>query len=93
MWSRRRQRRSTAAHVSHLLVERPLWTRLLLLVFAIHTHVEFVLAEGAAQQGEHQEEPHGSAAGDHDRHQRSWYIQVYTAGIGIYIYICVCILI
>lgn len=54
--------------VTHLQVELPLWARLRLVVFGVHAHVEFILAEGAAQQGERQEEPHGSAAGDHDRH-------------------------
>lgn len=54
----------------YLLEEFSLWTRCLLLVFGIHTHVEFVLAQGATQQGEHQEEPHGSVAGEHDRHQQ-----------------------
>lgn len=55
--------------VPHLVIKLPLWARLLLVVFGIHAHVEFVLAEGAAQQGEHQEEPHGSAGGGHDRQQ------------------------
>lgn len=52
---------------SHLTVERPLWARLLFVVFGVHAHVEFVLAESAAQQSERQEEPHGSASGGHDR--------------------------
>lgn len=55
--------------VPHLEVELSLWARLLLVVFGIHAHVEFVLAQGATQQGEHQDEPHGSAAGERVRHQ------------------------